>query len=202
MQFLEHPTFHLQWRQSGLQRLYHLGFYWSPENVPIWTSVQRHYVLFPHRRKYSPFFRIPGRSADIMMQPVVTIAVYLIYRRYPNSWVRYINVPIFFNAAGNIPPANTSMSFRPVQLYSLSFTTNTSTAQYSLMFITGFIFNYYIRQRAFAWWKRYNCQCPPFLRCSPLGTTDLDPSCRLAPGSYGYRHGPGDCHNFLCAQLQ
>ncbi|KAJ5329424.1 hypothetical protein N7452_009814 [Penicillium brevicompactum] len=68
--------------------------------------------------------------------PVVTVLVYFIYRRYPNSWVRYINVPIFFNAAGNIPPANTT--------------------QYSLWFIFGFLFNYLIRRRAFDWWKRYN----------------------------------------------
>ncbi|SPQ24505.1 dcfd6b46-241f-4263-850f-23a5e10ead82 [Thermothielavioides terrestris] len=68
--------------------------------------------------------------------PVVTVLVYMLYRRYPNSWIRYVNVPIFFNAAGNIPPANTT--------------------QYSLWFIFGFLFNYLIRKRAFAWWKRYN----------------------------------------------
>ena len=33
-----------------------------------------------------------------------------------------------------------------------------TTAQYSLWFIVGFIFNYYIRKRAFDWWKRYNCK--------------------------------------------
>ncbi|QSZ35659.1 hypothetical protein DSL72_006781 [Monilinia vaccinii-corymbosi] len=71
-----------------------------------------------------------------LIGPIVTVLVYAIYRRYPSSWVRYINVPVFFNAAGNIPPANTS--------------------QYSLWFIFGFIFNYLIRKRAFAWWKRYN----------------------------------------------
>ncbi|CAG8215240.1 unnamed protein product [Penicillium olsonii] len=71
-----------------------------------------------------------------LIGPVVTVIVYFIYRRYPNSWVRYINVPIFFNAAGNIPPANTT--------------------QYSLWFIFGFFFNYLIRRRAFDWWKRYN----------------------------------------------
>ncbi|KAH6891476.1 small oligopeptide transporter-like protein [Thelonectria olida] len=68
--------------------------------------------------------------------PVCTTLVYLVYRRFPHSWVRYINVPIFFNAAGNIPPANTT--------------------QYSLWFIFGFVFNYLIRKRAFDWWKRYN----------------------------------------------
>ncbi|KAJ9094171.1 hypothetical protein QFC19_008021 [Naganishia cerealis] len=71
-----------------------------------------------------------------LIGPMVTCIVYVLYRQYPNSWVRFINVPIFFNAAGNIPPANTT--------------------QYSLWFIVGFIFNYLIRKKAFAWWKRYN----------------------------------------------
>lgn len=48
--------------------------------------------------------------ATLTIQPVITVLVYLLYRRYPTSWVRYVNVPIFFNAAGNIPPANTSRS--------------------------------------------------------------------------------------------
>lgn len=77
-----------------------------------------------------------GLMYFFLIGPVVTVLVYLVYRRYPNSWVKYINVPVFFNAAGNIPPANTT--------------------QYSLWFIFGFIFNYLIRKRAFAWWKRYN----------------------------------------------
>ncbi|KAK6905031.1 OPT family small oligopeptide transporter [Kwoniella mangroviensis CBS 8507] len=71
-----------------------------------------------------------------LIGPVVTVLVWSLYRRYPNSWIKYINVPIFFNAAGNIPPA--------------------TTTQYSLWFIFGFIFNYLIRKRAFDWWKRYN----------------------------------------------
>ncbi|KAJ7362691.1 OPT oligopeptide transporter [Mycena albidolilacea] len=71
-----------------------------------------------------------------LIGPCLVVIFYLLYKRYPNSWVRYVNLPIFFNSAGNIPPANTT--------------------QYSLWFIVGFVFNYYIRKRAFAWWKRYN----------------------------------------------
>ncbi|GAA5902112.1 hypothetical protein JCM8208_002479 [Rhodotorula glutinis] len=67
--------------------------------------------------------------------PVAVVVCYIAYRRWPNSWLRFVNLPIFFNSAGNIPPANTT--------------------QYSLWFITAFIFNYLIRRRAFAWWKRY-----------------------------------------------
>lgn len=89
--------------------------------------------------------------------------VYLLYRRYPNSWIRYINVPIFFNAAGNIPPANTSK----YQRYSGNLENIADPiAQYSLWFIVGFIFNYLIRKRAFDWWKRYNCEFPVALTVS------------------------------------
>ncbi|TVY43677.1 Glutathione transporter [Lachnellula subtilissima] len=95
----------------------------------IWGSIgpQR---MFQSGQVYS------GIMYFFIIGPVVTLLVWLVYRRYPNSWVRYINVPIFFNAAGNIPPANTT--------------------QYSLWFIFGFLFNHLIRRRAFAWWKRYN----------------------------------------------
>lgn len=79
--------------------------------------------------------------------------MYILYRRYPNSWIRYVNVPIFFNSAGNIPPATTSMTLPTCSTYG---ETN-RLAQYSLWFIVGFVFNYLIRKRAFDWWKRYNC---------------------------------------------
>ncbi|CAG8973878.1 hypothetical protein HYALB_00003656 [Hymenoscyphus albidus] len=83
----------------------------------------------------------PGQVYNAIMYffligPVVTVLVWLVYRRYPHTWVRYINVPIFFNAAGLIPPA--------------------TTTQYSLWFIFGYLFNYLIRRRKFDWWKRYN----------------------------------------------
>ena len=35
----EHPTLHLQRRQSILQYLYHMGLYWSPEDVPVRAGV-------------------------------------------------------------------------------------------------------------------------------------------------------------------
>lgn len=85
---------------------------------------------------------------------MVTCIVYALYRRYPKSWIRFVNVPIFFNAAGNIPPAVSPLS---VILESpLIPMKPQNTTQYSLWFIVGFFFNYLIRKKAFAWWKRYN----------------------------------------------
>ncbi|KAJ6490473.1 OPT oligopeptide transporter [Mycena vulgaris] len=95
----------------------------------IWGTIgpQR---LFQHGQTYSQIMYF------FLIGPCLVCIFYMLYKRYPNSWIRYVNLPIFFNSAGNIPPANTT--------------------QYSLWFITGFIFNYYIRKRAFDWWKRYN----------------------------------------------
>ncbi|EIM86112.1 OPT oligopeptide transporter [Stereum hirsutum FP-91666 SS1] len=95
----------------------------------IWGTVgpQR---LFAQGQTYSQLMYF------FLIGPALVVIFYLLYRRYPNSWLRYVNLPIFFNSAGNIPPANTT--------------------QYSLWFMTGLVFNYFIRQRAFQWWKRYN----------------------------------------------
>ena len=106
----------------------------------IWGTIgpQRRFQLGQIYNVTMYFFIIgvSPRRDRANIQPVVTIAVYLLYRRYPHSLLRFVNVPIFFNAAGNIPPANTT--------------------QYSLWFFFGWLFNYLIRRRAFEWWKRYN----------------------------------------------
>ena len=136
--------------------------------------------------------------ALLTLQPVVTVLVYLTYRRYPNSWVRYINVPIFFNAAGNIPPANTSMS---AETSMMELFESNRTAQYSLWFIVGFVFNYLIRKRAFDWWKRYNCEFLPSQDSSIEIKSLINDVCRFAPSSYGYRHCHRDNHHFLRAGL-
>ncbi|KAJ7834593.1 OPT oligopeptide transporter protein-domain-containing protein [Mycena olivaceomarginata] len=63
------------------------------------------------------------QSGQTYSQPCLVVIFYLLYKRYPNSWVRYVNsLYCGFNSAGNIPPANTT--------------------QYSLWFIVGFRYNY------------------------------------------------------------
>ncbi|KAG6008048.1 hypothetical protein E4U21_005061 [Claviceps maximensis] len=61
---------------------------------------------------------------------------YLVARRYPRSFARYIVWPAIFSAAGFIPPA---------------------TLYYMLPWvIVGIIFNGWIRRRYFGWWTQYN----------------------------------------------
>jgi OPT family small oligopeptide transporter len=61
---------------------------------------------------------------------------YYLARRFPLSFWRYINTPVFFAGVAAIPIANPE--------------------NYAAWGITGFIFNYVIRRYRFRWWMRYN----------------------------------------------
>jgi OPT family small oligopeptide transporter len=67
---------------------------------------------------------------------LLPIPFYLLARRFPLSFWRYVNIPIFFAGLGAIPPA-TGMNYMSWVLF-------------------GFIFNYVIRKFHFRWWMRYN----------------------------------------------
>ncbi|GJN67455.1 small oligopeptide transporter, OPT family [Purpureocillium lilacinum] len=66
----------------------------------------------------------------------VPTAQYLLARRYPRSWLRYLVSPALFGAAGMMPPATLYFLLQWV--------------------IVGLIFNGFIRRRYFGWWSRYN----------------------------------------------
>ncbi|PPQ76048.1 hypothetical protein CVT26_005382 [Gymnopilus dilepis] len=57
-------------------------------------------------------------------------------RRYPKSWVRYVSTPVVLTGVSSIPPA--------------------TGINYSSWFAVGFIFQYLIRKRNFAWWSKFN----------------------------------------------
>ncbi|KAF5380630.1 hypothetical protein D9615_004759 [Tricholomella constricta] len=57
-------------------------------------------------------------------------------RRYPNSWIKYVSTPVILNGVSGIPPA--------------------TGINYSSWFAVGFIFQYFIRKKNFAWWSKFN----------------------------------------------
>lgn len=64
------------------------------------------------------------------------IPLYWLARRYPLSFWRYVNMPLFLGGLGQLPPA-TGINF-------------VSWA------VVGFIFMFYLRRTHFRWWQRYN----------------------------------------------
>ena len=57
-------------------------------------------------------------------------------RRHPNSWIKYVSTPVILNGVSQIPPA--------------------TGINYSSWFLVGFVFQYLIRKRNFAWWSKFN----------------------------------------------
>ena len=57
-------------------------------------------------------------------------------RRYPKSWVRWVNTPIILDSISCIPP--------------------TLGINFSSWFLVGFVFQYLIQKHNFAWWSKFN----------------------------------------------
>ncbi|KAI8056952.1 OPT oligopeptide transporter protein-domain-containing protein [Syncephalis plumigaleata] len=88
----------------------------------------------------SRMFGINGYYASLnwwfLVGLLLPVPFWLIARRYPNSWVRYIHMPIFLGGTGNMPPARPGM--------------------FTAWFTLGFIFQWVVYRYRNAWWKRYN----------------------------------------------
>ncbi|KAF7730425.1 hypothetical protein EC973_002232 [Apophysomyces ossiformis] len=67
---------------------------------------------------------------------LLPIPFYFLSKKYPNSWLKYVHIPLMFNATGMMPPA------MPIN--------------FSMWCIAGFVFMYYIRKHHHEWWVKYN----------------------------------------------
>ncbi|EJD53618.1 OPT oligopeptide transporter [Auricularia subglabra TFB-10046 SS5] len=75
-------------------------------------------------------------SFFFLIGAVLPVIPYVLTKKYPESWWRYVNLPVIFNGTGLIPPA--------------------SAINYVPWTIVGFVFQYLIRRRSFGWWAKYN----------------------------------------------
>ncbi|KAL6869989.1 hypothetical protein ACO1O0_001324 [Amphichorda felina] len=87
-------------------------------------------------RMFSPGRIYAGLFAFFVVGAVVPVAIYFAARRWPRSPVRYAMAPLIFGGAGAIPPAT------PLNYLSWG--------------IVGFVFQFWIKKRHFAWWGRLN----------------------------------------------
>ncbi|EJD55068.1 OPT-domain-containing protein [Auricularia subglabra TFB-10046 SS5] len=67
---------------------------------------------------------------------VLPVPFWLWQRKYPQSRVKYVSIPVIVNGVSQIPPA--------------------TGINYSSWFIVAFVFQYLVRRRRFAWWSKYN----------------------------------------------
>ncbi|EIM92032.1 small oligopeptide transporter [Stereum hirsutum FP-91666 SS1] len=82
---------------------------------------------------------------------IAPVIGWVINKRWPSSFFRYVNVPVILSGTEWIPPA-TAVNYIPWAL-------------------VGFIFNYIVRKRHFSWWAKYNYVLSAALDCgTAIGT--------------------------------
>lgn len=67
---------------------------------------------------------------------LLPIPLYMLARRYPASFWRYVNVPVMLGGLGQLPPV--------------------TGINYASWAVVGFIFMFWIRRTHFRWWLRHN----------------------------------------------
>ncbi|KAH6910295.1 OPT oligopeptide transporter protein-domain-containing protein [Coprinopsis sp. MPI-PUGE-AT-0042] len=127
--------------------------HWIFTNVPdICDRNQRSQLTCPHNQVFftaSAIWGLIGPTRQfgtgsmyhphlyaIIVGAFLPVPFWLWRRRYPNSWVKWVSTPVVLNGVAWIPPA--------------------TGINYSSWFLVGFMFQYIVRKRNFAWWSKFN----------------------------------------------
>ena len=81
----------------------------------------------------------------IIVGAVLPLPFWIMKRRRPDSWAKYVSTPVVLMGVSYIPPA--------------------TGINYSSCFAVGFVFEFIIRKRNFAWWSKYNYVTGAALDC-------------------------------------
>ncbi|KAI0027591.1 OPT oligopeptide transporter protein-domain-containing protein, partial [Vararia minispora EC-137] len=126
---------------------------WMFANVPdICQEDQESHLTCPHNQVFltaSAIWGLIGPSRQfgkgsiyqpqlyaIVIGALLPIPFWLWQRRRPHSWIKYVSTPIVLNGVSFIPPS--------------------VGINFSSWFAVGFLFQYVVRKRHFAWWSKFN----------------------------------------------
>jgi OPT family oligopeptide transporter len=106
-----------------------------PHNQVFFTASAIWGLIGP-RREFGAGSLYHPQLYAMIVGAFLPIPFWLWQRRYPHSWLKLISTPVLLNGITYIPPA--------------------TGINYSAWFAVGFVFQYLIRKRNFAWWSKYN----------------------------------------------
>ncbi|PPQ88964.1 hypothetical protein CVT25_005063 [Psilocybe cyanescens] len=106
-----------------------------PHNQVFYTASAVWGLIGPTRQFGTGSIYHPHLYA-IIVGAFLPLPFFFWQRRYPKSWVRYVSTPVVLNGVSYIPPA--------------------TGINYSSWFAVGFVFQYLIRKKNFAWWSKFN----------------------------------------------
>lgn len=169
-------TIFVSFIQSGVK-------YWIFSNVPdICSPTQASHLTCPHNKvffsasaiwcvlilrvvhggcSYDPVFSIRGLIGPsrqfgrgsiyypqlyaIIVGALLPFPFWIMQRRRPDSWAKFVSTPVVLLGVSFIPPA--------------------TGINYSAWFAVGFVFQFIVRKRNFAWWSKYNYVTGAALDC-------------------------------------
>ncbi|KAF8504583.1 oligopeptide transporter [Russula emetica] len=97
---------------------------------------------FGHDSIYNP------QLYAIIAGALLPVPFWIMQRRRPDSWAKYVSTPVVLLGVSNIPPS--------------------TGINYSSWFAVGFVFQFIIRKRNFAWWSKYNYVTGAALDCGTI----------------------------------
>lgn len=119
----------------GLCEQHHPDYFTCPQARVFGTASLIWGGIGP-QRLFSPGHLYNPLLYFFLIGAILPIPFYYCSRKWPQSWFKYVNLPVFMNGTSLMPPA-TGINF-------------------SSWAMTGFVFQYWIRRRHFKWWSRYN----------------------------------------------
>jgi OPT oligopeptide transporter protein len=125
-------------------------------------------------RQFGPNSIYNPQLYAIIAGAILPFPFWFLQRRHPDSWAKFVSTPVVLLGVSYIPPA--------------------TGINYSSWFAVGFVFQYIIRKRNFAWWSKYNYVTGAALDCGPYFVSPprrpFDPLCEpVAKSTFGWRTG-------------
>ncbi|CAK7218725.1 hypothetical protein SBRCBS47491_003608 [Sporothrix bragantina] len=102
----------------------------------VFFSASVIWGLLGPARMFSPGQIYSGLFFFFALGAIVPVIIYFVARRWPRSPAKFLMAPLIFGGSGSIPPAT------PLNYLSWG--------------VVGFVFQYWVRKRHFAWWSRLN----------------------------------------------
>jgi len=109
---------------------------WQCLNAGVFFSASVIWGLIGPARMFGPESIYNPVLYFFLFGALLPIPFYYLGKRYPTSWVKYINIPVILTATAIMPPAK--------------------TIAYPMWCLIGFIFQYVIRRRYKVWFDKYN----------------------------------------------
>src|SRR5579863_8736922 len=115
------------------------------------TAITHMILYFPIRgligpsRQFGPNSIYHGQLYAMIVGALLPLPFWIIQRRRPDSWAKFVSTPVVLLGVSYIPPA--------------------VGINYSSWFAIGFVFQFIVRKRNFAWWSKYNYVTGAALDC-------------------------------------